>query len=90
MKWVLSYCGAKSARIHSHYVRTFQDLPIQHMKTIVVLNNRKLFCDNQDCAYRTFAEPFGFIKPKFKKTDRLIEEIINQISEVLGLETNPS
>jgi AraC-like DNA-binding protein len=55
------------------------------MKTIVVLNNRKLFCDNQDYAYRTFAEPFGFIKPKFKKTDRLIEEIINQISEVLRI-----
>ena len=71
------YCGTKSSRVHSRYVRDFQDLPIQNMKTIIVLNNRKLFCDNPDCTHRTFAEPFGFIKPKSKKTDRLIEEIIN-------------
>ena len=71
------YCGTKSARVHSRYVRDFQDLPIQNMKTIIVLNNRKLFCDNPDCTHRTFAEPFSFIKPKSKKTERLIEEIIN-------------
>lgn len=71
------YCGTKSARVHSRYERSFQDLPIQNMKAIIVLNNRKLFCDNPHCTHRTFAENFGFIKPKSKKTDRLIEEIIN-------------
>lgn len=71
------FCGTKSARVHSHYERNFQDLPIQNMKTIIVQNNRKLFCDNPGCAHRTFAEPFAFIKPKSKKTNRLIEEIIS-------------
>lgn len=71
------YCGTKSSRVHSHYQRKFQDLPIQGMKTVIVLNNRKLFCDNQGCLHRTFAEPLDFIKPKSKKTNRLIDEIIS-------------
>lgn len=71
------FCGTGSSRVHSHYKRDFQDLPIQNMKTIIVLNNRKMFCDNPACSHRTFAEPFAFIKPKSKKTDRLIEEIIS-------------
>ncbi len=71
------FCGTNSSRIHSHYERSFQDLPIQNMKTEIVLNNRKIFCDNPACSHRTFAEPFTFIKPKSKKTNRLIEDIIN-------------
>jgi len=71
------FCGTKSSRVHSYYERRFQDLPIQNMKTIIVLNNRKMFCDNPNCSHRTFAESFTFIKPKSKKTNRLIDEIIS-------------
>ena len=70
-------CGQASSRVHSTYIRSFQDLPIQNKKVIVVINNRKMFCDNQDCMNRTFAETFPFLKPKSKKSKRLIEKIIN-------------
>lgn len=70
------FCGTLSSRVHSRYLREFQDLPLQNRKTIIRLHNRKFFCDNPNCSHRTFAEPFTFIRPKSKKTNRLIEEII--------------
>lgn len=76
------YCQTTSSRIHSHYTREFQDLPIQNKKTIIRLRNRKMFCQNQKCAYKTFAESFSFISPKSKKTNRLIEEIIQLSSKM--------
>lgn len=71
------YCGSLTSRCHSKYSRSFQDLPIQGKKTIVILNNRNMFCDNPDCDHTTFAESFSFIKEKSKKTERLLEEILH-------------
>ena len=71
------YCGQSSYRVHSTYTRSFQDLPIQDKKVIVVIKNRKMFCDNPDCKKTTFAETFSFIPPKGKKSKRLIEKIID-------------
>ena len=33
------YCGSESARIHSRYEKSFQDLPIMGKKTKVVIEN---------------------------------------------------
>jgi len=70
-------CGTISTRIHSRYERSFQDLPIQGNKSIVVLSNRKMFCGNSQCPRTTFAETFSFIGYKSKKTYRLEDEILN-------------
>lgn len=71
------YCGEKSFRVHSTYDRSFQDLPIQGKKVKVVIDNRKMFCDNRECSHTTFAETFDFLPPKAKKSQRLTDEIIN-------------
>lgn len=71
------YCGFESARIHSRYEKSFQDLPIMGKKTKVVIENRKFFCDNPDCGFTTFAERFDFLEQKGKKTKRLIEKIVD-------------
>jgi transposase len=76
-KLICSKCGQSSSRVHSTYTRSFQDLPIQDKKVIVVIKNRKMFCDNPDCKNTTFAETFSFIPPKGKKSKRLIEKIID-------------
>ena len=76
------YCQAASSRVHSRYTREFQDLPIQNMKTVIRLRNRKMFCPNQECTHKTFAESFSFISPKSKKTNRLIEEIVQLSSKM--------
>lgn len=70
------FCGLPSSRAHSAYERTFQDLPILGKKVIVVLNNRKMFCDNPECEHTTFAERFDFLSNKAKKTKRLEDEIV--------------
>lgn len=73
---ICPYCGMSSKRVHSHYDKKFQDLPIQGKKVIVILNNRKMFCDNDSCKYKTFAENFESIESKSRKTKRLVEEIV--------------
>ena len=70
-------CGYISNRVHSHYERSLQDLPIQGKKSIVILRNRKMFCDNPECSRTTFAESFSFLGHKSKKTYRLETEILN-------------
>jgi len=64
------YCGSESARIHSRYEKSFQDLQIMGKKTKVV-------CYNPDCGFTTFAERFDFLAQKGKKTKRLIDKIID-------------
>ena len=76
------YCGRSSARVHSTYERSFQDLPIQGKKVYVNIINRKYFCENRDCPNTTFAESFGCLKPKAKKSERLINEIMKISVEV--------
>lgn len=74
---ICPYCGQTSLKVHSHYPRRFQDLPIQGKKVRIVLNNRKFFCNNVDCSHKTFAEGFSFLKRSATKTNRLQEEILN-------------
>lgn len=74
---VCPYCGTPSKNTHSYYERSFQDLPIQDKKVMIVLKNRKMFCTNKECTHKTFAETFNFLPFKSKKTTRLENEIIN-------------
>jgi len=76
------HCNNLSTKIHSRYNKSFQDLPIQGMKVVIVLINRKYFCKNIKCDYTTFAETFDFIGKKSKKTKRLEKEIINLATNV--------
>ena len=69
-------CQHASSRVHSHYNRSFQDLPIQDKKVVITLLNRKMFCDNASCHRTTFAETFSFLDNKAKKTRRLKETIL--------------
>ena len=41
--FVCPSCKKESTKIHSHYTKTFQDLPIQDKKVIIILDNRKFF-----------------------------------------------
>jgi transposase len=82
---VCPYCKVASDKVHSRYHRSFQDLPIQGKKTIIVLMNRKIFCNNPACDKRTFAESFTFLEHKSKKTTRLEDEIVNISKSVSSL-----
>jgi transposase len=76
------YCGTASSRIHSTYGKSFQDLPIQGKKVYISIANRKFFCDNTECAHKTFAESFQCVRHKAKKSRRLLDEILKVSVEV--------
>lgn len=82
---VCPFCGQPSSKTHSQYDRSFQDLPMQAMKVIVILSNRKMFCHNPKCEHTTFAETFNFLPAKAKKTKRLTDEIIHVSMNVSSL-----
>jgi len=74
---VCPFCGHASIKTHSRYERSFQDLPIQGKKVTIIINNRKMFCQNANCDHTTFAETFDFLPSKRKKSNRLENEIMN-------------
>ena len=71
------FCGETSSKIHSIYQREIQDIPIQDKQAILLLNTRKMFCLNENCTHRTFSERFNFVAPNGKKTNRLLDKIMN-------------
>ncbi|TGE34334.1 transposase family protein [Desulfosporosinus sp. Sb-LF] len=84
-KLICPFCGKPSSKTHSHYERSFQDLPMQNKKVIIILSNRKMLCYNPDCEHTTFAETYDFLPVKGKKTKRLEEAIINLSLNVSSL-----
>lgn len=79
------FCGSKTTQIHSIYQREIQDLPIQDKKVVLLVNTRKMFCNNPNCTHKTFSEKHPFVEPKAKKTDRLIKNIINTSAQLSSL-----
>ena len=78
-----TYCGEKSCSVHSKYIRTLSDLPIQNNSVKLILTVKKFFCNNQKCDHKTFCEKFDFVDSKAVRTKRL-DEYINK----MGLRDN--
>lgn len=74
---ICPYCRTPSGRIHSYYLKCFQDFPIMGKKTTVCIDNRKFFCDNPECRFKIFAERLDFLQENAKKTSHLIDKIMN-------------
>lgn len=71
------FCNNTSSRVHSTYQREIQDLPLHNKQTVLLVNTRKIFCENPDCQATTFAERHPFAAKNGKKTDRLVTNILN-------------
>jgi len=56
---VCPYCGQKSKKVHSRYVRVIHDLSILGHGVVIYLGVRKFFCHNHECDKTTFAEQPG-------------------------------
>lgn len=70
------YCGTPSTKVHSCYQREIQDLPLQGKQSILLVDTRKFFCTNPECKHTTFSERHPFTAKNGKKTERLVENII--------------
>jgi len=53
---VCPQCRHPSARIHSHYPRTLQDLPWQALPVQWLLGCRRFWCDHPACPWTVFGE----------------------------------
>ena len=56
---ICPYCGHKSSKVHSRYVRVIHDLSILGRSVVIYLEVRKFFCHNHQCKKKTFAEQPG-------------------------------
>ena len=80
------YCGSRSRKVHSHYIRHVWDLPILGKKNVLHLRMRKFFCLNQGCRYHTFAEQPGIEIFRYRRRTRRCE--IVQIQHALKHSSN--
>jgi transposase len=68
-------CHTPAERIHSHYQRTFADLPWANLMIKLHLQARKFFCDNAACVQKIFTERFSaLIAPSARRTRRLAHQ----------------
>ncbi len=68
-------CQQTSEKIHSCYQRHPHDLPCFGFRVQLHLHVRRFFCHHEDCARRTFAEPFPeLVRHKARRTDRLRQQ----------------
>ena len=52
------FCNHSSNAIHSKYMRTISDLPIQNKEVKLLLVTRKFFCSNPECNFCHGVSPF--------------------------------
>jgi len=65
-------CQTLSQRVHSHYRRTLQDVPLGSRSVRMQLHLRKFFCDNPDCGQAIFAERLApWLAPYARRSQRL-------------------
>src|SRR5438034_963497 len=65
-------CEEPSARVHSYYTRTLQDLPWGPLRVQLLLRVHRFFCQNPTCPRKIFSEPLsGFAERSARRTTRL-------------------
>lgn len=74
---ICPYCGKKSYNVHSKYIRTIKDLPIQEYKVVLNIETKKFFCKNEKCLSSTFADPLDFVESHSRMTTRLKDKIVD-------------
>src|SRR5258707_136301 len=55
-------CEEPSARVHSHYTRTLQDLPWGPLRVQLRLRVHRFFCQNPSCPRKIFSEPLKILR----------------------------
>lgn len=72
-------CSKQSTRIHSHYTRKVQDLPISDKSVELLIIARRWFCDQPDCKVKIFTERFDWLTSNGRRTKRT-EEVLRKIA----------
>src|SRR5258708_6021237 len=77
-------CGQNATRVHSSYLRTFQDLPWGPLRLQLRVQVHRFFCQNPSCARRIFTERLPELaEPSARRTNRL-RDALRAIGWALG------
>jgi transposase len=77
-------CGTTSGRVHSRYERSLSDPAIGGQETLIRLRVRRFFCDNSECARKTFAEQAPGVTVPYARRTALLRGLLERIALALG------
>jgi hypothetical protein len=72
-----------SGRVHSRYHRQLSDTAAAGRKVVVRLQVRKLFCENTDCARKTFAEQVPGLADRYARRTPLLQRVLSAVALAL-------
>jgi transposase len=73
-----------SDRAHSRYVRRLSDVAVGGQEVLLRLGVRRFFCDNGECARKTFAEQVPDLTVRYGRRTMLLSGILRRIALALG------
>jgi transposase len=77
-------CGEASERVHSHDERMVSDAAISNQQGVLHLRVRRFFCDDADCAKKTFAEQIPGLTFGHGRATVVLQRIREDIALALG------
>jgi transposase len=77
-------CGHASARVHSRYQRSLADAAISGQAVEIRLRVRRFFCDQPDCAAKTFAEQVPGVASRYARRTPLLTRMLEKVGLALA------
>lgn len=77
-------CGVPATRVHSKYTRTLADLPCSGQRVCWLIQVRRFWCKNPQCARILFAERLPRYAPLFARRTEKLAEVLSEIAFALG------
>jgi transposase len=77
-------CGAPSDKVHSRYQRRLGDVAVGGRRVVIVLGVRRLFCNNQACQRRTFAEQVEGLTTRYGRRTPPLRGLLEQVAVALA------
>jgi transposase len=77
-------CGLPSDKVHSRYQRRLADVALAGRRMVIVLSVRRLFCDDQACQRRTFAEQIPGLTVRYGRRTPLLRAVLEQLAVALA------
>lgn len=77
-------CGIASGRAHSRYHRHLSDTATAGQEVLIRLRVRRLFCDNTECAKKTFAEQVPELASRHARRTPILQRALAAVALALG------
>jgi transposase len=77
-------CGQSTARVHSRYTRTLQDLPWGKFQVRLRVQVHRFFCPNPTCPRKIFSEPLAELAERYARRTNQLREALLALGWALG------